>query len=58
MTNRSDGLSDFVEMTALRFEKDHRFRLRLLAEADETPRETAQRVRRESFVTAQRRTAS
>ncbi|GAB6857323.1 hypothetical protein [Microbacterium xylanilyticum] len=58
MTNRSDALGDFVEMTALRFEKDRAFRLRLLAEADETPRETAQRIRREAFEAAQRRTAS
>jgi hypothetical protein len=53
----SDALNDFVDLTTMRFTKDRNFRLRLLAEADETPRETAQRIRRESFVAAQRRTA-
>lgn len=58
MTNRSDGLADFVEMTAIRFEQDRRFRLRLLAEADETPRETALKISRSAHAAALRRTAS
>ena len=58
MTNRSDGLADFLDMTAVRFGQDYRFRLRLLAEADETPRETALRVRREAHTASLRRTAS
>ena len=62
MTNLSepvqDALSDFVDMSATRFARDARFRLRLLAEADETPRETARKIAREAAVTAQRRTAS
>lgn len=56
--SRSDALTDFVDMTTMRFAKDRTFRLRLLAEADETPRETAYRIRRESMIAAQRRTAS
>lgn len=52
-----DTLSDFINMTVTRFDKDHQFRLRLLAEADETARETAQRVRRENYTAALRRTA-
>lgn len=56
--SRSDALGDFVDMTTMRFTKDRSFRLRLLAEADETPRETARRIRRESMIAAQRRTAS
>ncbi|MGN7861476.1 hypothetical protein ACTJI8_12920 [Microbacterium sp. 22303] len=55
---RSDALADFVEMTAERFERDFRFRLRLLAEADETVQETMRRIAREKFLGAQRRTAS
>lgn len=58
MTNHSDALGNFVQMTATRYEKDHKFRLRLLAEADETPRETARRIRREAHSAALRRTAS
>lgn len=58
MTRSSDPLGDFVQMTATRYEKDHKFRLRLLAEADETPRETARRIRREAHSAALRRTAS
>lgn len=58
MTNHSDALSDFVEMTAKRFQKDQRFRVRLMAEADETPRETAIRIGREAHAAALRRTAS
>ncbi len=58
MPNRSDALSDFVEMTVQRFQKDQVFRLRLMAEADETPRETALRISREAHAAALRRTAS
>lgn len=54
----SDALADFVEMTVTRFTKDQQFRFRLMAEADETPRETAHKIRRESMIAAQRRTAS
>lgn len=54
----SDALADFVDMTVMRFTKDRIFRLRLLAEADETPREQAIRIRREALIAAQRRTAS
>lgn len=54
----SDALADFVEMTVTRFTKDQQFRFRLMAEADETPRETAYKIRRESMLAARRRTAS
>lgn len=54
----SDALADFIDMTVTRFTKDRVFRLRLLAEADETARETARRIRREASIAAQRRTAS
>ncbi|MDR6142064.1 hypothetical protein QE375_001618 [Microbacterium foliorum] len=58
MVSHSDALSDFIDMTMSRFLRDRDFRLRLLAEADETPRETAYKIRRESMIAAQRRTAS
>ena len=58
MTRRSDPLAVFLAMTAKRYERDHRFRLRLHAEADETPREKAHKIRRDQIVAAQRRTAS
>ncbi|MEV8250494.1 hypothetical protein AB0O87_06180 [Microbacterium sp. NPDC076768] len=54
----SDALLDFIDLTTAQFTRDRSFRLRLLAEADETPRETAYRIRRESMTAAQRRTAS
>jgi len=54
----SDALSDFIDLTVMRFAKDHRFRVRLLAEAGETARETAQRVRREAAAAGSRRTAA
>ncbi|UUE19342.1 hypothetical protein [Microbacterium sp. J1-1] len=55
--NRSDALADFVEMTVTRFAKDQRFRFRLMAEADETPREAAHRVRLDATSKALRRIA-
>ncbi|MFB7843607.1 hypothetical protein [Microbacterium sp. NPDC056052] len=58
MTSRSDALTDFVEMTARRFERDYSFRLRLLAEADETVQETVRRIAREKYLGATRRTAA
>lgn len=58
MTHRSDPLAVFVAMTVMRFAKDREFRLRLLAEADETPREAAYKIRRDDMVAARRRTAS
>ena len=58
MTRRSDPLADFVDMTVMRFARDRIFRLRLLAEADETPQETAHKIRRDAMIAAQRRTAS
>jgi hypothetical protein len=54
----SDALADFVEMTVTRFTKDQRFRFRLMAEADETPRETAHKMAAEAHAAALRRTAS
>lgn len=54
----SDALADFVGMTVTRFLRDRDFRLRLLAESHETPRETAYKIRRDSMIAAQRRTAS
>jgi len=54
----SDALANFVDLTAMRFVRDRGFRLRLLAEADETPRETANKIRRDAMIAAQRRTAS
>lgn len=54
----SDALSDFVEMTVTRFTKDQQFRFRLMAEADETPRETARKIAAEAHAAALRRTAS
>jgi hypothetical protein len=54
----SDALIDFIDLTTARFARDRSFRLRLLAEVDETPRETEYRIRRESMIAAQRRTAS
>ncbi|WP_153302220.1 hypothetical protein [Microbacterium foliorum] len=57
MVIHSDALAGFMALTALRYAKDRAFRLRLLAEADETPRETAFKIRRESMIAAQRRTA-
>lgn len=56
--SHSDALSDFVEMTVTRFAKDQQFRFRLMAEADETPRETARKLTAEAHATALRRTAS
>lgn len=58
MTNRSDAIGDFVEMTVTRFTKDQQFRVRLMAEADETPRETARKIAAEAHAAALRRTAS
>lgn len=58
MRSHSDPLVDFVDLTVARFNRDRAFRLRLLAEADETPRETALKIRRDSMIVAQRRTAS
>lgn len=58
MENRSNALADFVEMTVTRFTKDQRFRFRLMAEADETPRETARKIAAEAHAAALRRTAS
>jgi hypothetical protein len=45
-------------MTVTRFTKDQRFRFRLMAEADETPRETAHKMAAEAHAAALRRTAS
>lgn len=58
MVIHSDALAGFIALTAMRFAKDRTFRLRLLAEADETPQETAFKIRRDSMIAAQRRTAS
>lgn len=58
MEIHSDALAGFIVLTAMRFAKDRTFRLRLLAEADETPRETAHKMRRDAMLAAQRRTAS
>lgn len=58
MQTRSDPLTDFVDLTVARFNRDRAFRLRLLAEVDETPRETAHKIRRDALIAAQRRTAS
>lgn len=57
MRSHSDPLVDFVDLTVARFNRDRAFRLRLLAEVDETPRETAYKIRRDSTIAAQRRTA-
>ena len=58
MVTHSDPLSDFVEMAVERYDRDHDFRLRLLAEADETPREVAKRISHDERVAAWRRAAS
>lgn len=58
MVIHSDALAGFIALTAMRFAKDRTFRLRLLAEADETPRETARKLAAEAHATALRRTAS
>lgn len=56
--SRSEPLTDFVDLTVARYNRDRGFRLRLLAEADETAQETARRIRHEALIAAQRRTAS
>lgn len=58
MVTHSDALADFIEMTVTRFTKDQQFRFRLMAEADETPRETARKIAAEAHAAALRRTAS
>lgn len=58
MTNHSDPLSDFIENTVIRFARDPKFRVRLLAEAGQTAQEKAARLRREVQAGQLRRRAS
>lgn len=50
MTDQTDGLSNFIDMTVSRFFQDYSFRLRLLAEADETSLEKTKREHRDRLV--------